>query len=279
MQRSLFSVTDARACGVAASALKQAVIKGVVTRLKRGWYTGQTLARLSQRHRLRVQAELFDHPGTVPSHHSGAVHLGYPVHRLDWTKVHLMRVNEKSAQSRPTVIIHQRVGDTTQLQPALVVLQTALICATSGLMAADHALRIKATTSSGLAECASELRHQAGNSHLSLVLNLTNGLRESPLESRTALTFHRWGWVLEPQFNVPGTPYRADARLRGTRVLVECDGQGKYDEPGAVQREKVREDDIRALGWEVVRVTTTLLDERVNLFHRVRAAISRSGRT
>lgn len=90
------------------------------------------------------------------------------------------------------------------------------------------------------------------------------------------MVFDRWGWLIEPQFEVPGTNYRADGRIEGTRVLVECDGLGKYDEPGASVREKLREDEIRALDWEVVRVTTSLLDDPPTLARRVKAAIDRA---
>ena len=58
-------------------------------------------------------------------------------------------------------------------------------------------------------------------------------------------------------------------------MLIECDGRGKYDEPGSQVREKLREDDIRALQWQVVRVTSDLLDERNTLLRRVKAAIAR----
>ncbi len=277
-QRALFSINDARACGVAPIVLQRALADGTVVRLKRGWYTSQALRHASDRHRLRVQAELHDHPGTIASHHSAAVHLGLPLHRPDWARVHLMRTGPGSAQNRPTVVIHQRVGEVVGMDPALVVAQTALGCPVSGLMAADHALRTSQILLSDVELWSTQLDNHVGHCHLPVVLRLANKLRESALESRTAITFDRWGWQLDPQFEVPGTPYRADARLRGTRVLIECDGLGKYDEPGAEQREKVREDDIRALDWEVVRVTSDLLDQRTALLHRVKAAIARSAR-
>lgn len=69
-QRALFAVTDARSCGVSPIALQQAVADRTVVRLKRGWYTAQPLPHPADRHRLRVEAELLDHPGTIPSHHS-----------------------------------------------------------------------------------------------------------------------------------------------------------------------------------------------------------------
>ncbi len=277
-QRALFTIGDARDCGVAPVILQRALADGTVTRLKRGWYTAQALRYVSDQHRLRVEAELHDHPGTIASHHSAAVQLGLPLHRPNWIRVHLMRIQPGPAQNRPTVIIHQQVGDISSIDAALVIAQTALTCPISGLMAADHALRNSQLLLDDVERWSPLLKNHVGHCHLPVVLRLANKLRESALESRTAITFDRWGWQLDPQFEVPDTPYRADARLRGTRVLIECDGQGKYDEPGAEQREKVREDDIRALNWEVVRVTSDLLDQRTALLHRVKAAIARAAR-
>lgn len=277
-QRPLFTVTDARDCGVPAVVLQRALTDGALVRLKRGWYTAQKMRNPTERHRLRVDAELRDHPGTIASHHSGAVLLGFPVHRPSWLRVHLMRTAPGSAQSRPTVVIHQRVGEVAGVDAALIVAQTALICPISGLMAADHGLRTRQIVLEDVAQWSLKLANRVGHCHLPVVLRLADGLRESPLESWAAVTFDRWGWQLDPQFEVPDTRYRADGRLRGTRVLIECDGRGKYAEPGAEHREKVREDDIRELGWEVVRVTSDLLDERATLLRRVRAAIARAAR-
>ena len=50
----------------------------------------------------------------------------------------------------------------------------------------------------------------------------------------------------------------------------------RVSEAGSELAEKVREDEIRSLGWEVVRVTTPLLDERTELIRRVNAALSRA---
>lgn len=163
--------------------MQRAVADRTVVRLKRGWYTGQRLPHAVDHHRLRVEAELRDHPATIPSHHSAAVALGLPVHRPDWSRVHLMRTVPGPAQSRPTVVIHQRVGETSGLDAALVVAQTALGCPISGLMAADHVLRSKQVTLAAVEQQASKLHSHAGHSHLAVVLRLANRLRESPLES------------------------------------------------------------------------------------------------
>ena len=189
-----------------------------------------------------------------------------------------MRVDDGPARSRPTVVIHRRVDDAAVLLPALVIAQTALTCPVSGLMAIDHALQTGSVTLADVESWCSRLKDHVGRAHLVPVLALADGRRESPLESHSALTFHHWGWRLHPQFEVPGTQYRADARLGASRVLIECDGTGKYDEQGSEMREKLREDEIRSLGWEVVRITTELLTERTKLIRRVNAALSRARR-
>lgn len=274
----ILSVGQLTRAGVTPVDTRQALAAGELTRLKRGWYTPRTMEWPTDRHALVVQAELKDHPGTVPSHQSGAILLGYPVHRPDLKRVHLMRVDDGPARSRPTVVIHRRVDDAAVLLPALVIAQTALTCPVSGLMAIDHALRTGSVTLAGVESWCSRLKDHVGRAHLVPVLALADGRRESPLESHSALTFHHWGWRLHPQFEVPGTQYRADARLGASRVLIECDGTGKYDEQGSEMREKLREDEIRSLGWEVVRITTELLTERTKLIRRVNAALSRAQR-
>lgn len=274
----ILSVGQLTRAGVTPVDTRQALAAGELTRLKRGWYTPRTMEWPTDRHALVVQAELKDHPGTVPSHQSGAILLGYPVHRPDLKRVHLMRVDDGPARSRPTVVIHRRVDDAAVLLPALVIAQTALTCPVSGLMAIDHALRTGSVTLADVESWCSRLKDHVGRAHLVPVLALADGRRESPLESHSALTFHHWGWRLHPQFEVPGTQYRADARLGASRVLIECDGTGKYDEQGSEMREKLREDEIRSLGWEVVRITAELLTERTKLIRRVNAALSRAQR-
>ena len=271
----MFTTEEARDCGLSGADLRRALSRGEIVRLKRGWFTAQPLPYTSERHRLRVVAELRDHPGTIPSHYSAAVMLGLPVHAPEWGRVHLMRTGPGAPQNRVGSTIHRQVGDASRLDAGLAAAQTALLCPESGLMALDSALRLGRTTAAAFQRWARLLEDRAGRRNLALVARLADARRESPLESRTAPHFDRWGYQLEPQFAVPGTRYRADARIVGTAVLVEADGQGKYDTPGAAFEEKVREDDLRAAGWEVVRVTHALLGDGVTLLARTRAAIER----
>ena len=267
----IFSADAAGRAGVSTFELKQAVRNGTVLRLKRGWYTGQRPQWPSDRHRLRVQIELGERANVVASHYSAAAASGLPVHRPDWRTVHLMRTDEQGPRTRSGLVIHARV----QAQPglALAIAQTALTCPVSGLMAFDAALHAERVTAAEVAAVAKSLAGLPGFAHLTPVLRLGDARRESPLESRTALTYDGWNLPLDPQFMVPGTRFRADGRIVGTAVLVESDGEGKYDDPGAGFREKVREDDLRTHGWEVVRVTSDLLDRPAMLLARTRTAL------
>lgn len=270
---SVFTTAAARRAGVSDFDLQQAVGAGKVSRLKRGWYTGQRLEWPVDRHRVRVELELQQRTNVVASHYSAAVAHGLPVHRPDWGTVHLMRTDDGGARSRSGLVLHRGVAE---LKPglALAVAQTALTCPISGLMALDAALRAEWVTLAEVSDAAKGLAGLPGACHLPTVLRLGDGRRESPLESWTALTYDGWDLSLEPQFEIPGTRFRADGRIAGTRVLVEADGQGKYDVPGASVREKLREDDVRALGWEVVRVTHDLLDNPGLLLARTRRSLA-----
>lgn len=252
------------------------MIQGELIRLKRGWYTGRTLSWPADRHRLLTLIEHRQRPETIPSHYSAAVALQLPVFRPQWPIVHLTRIVPGPAQNRIGLVIHKQVGEIVKPTAALAVAQTALLCPTSGLMAFDAALRRGLVTADDLAAVAELLHAHAGFQNLAVVQRLGDRRRESPLESRTALTFDRLGFELEPQFVVPGTSFRADGRISGTDVLVESDGEGKYEDQSDVMAEKVREDDIRTLGFEMLRVTDELLDRPRLLYARIQAALQRA---
>lgn len=269
----LFSTRQAQECGLTEVDLRDAVAREVVIRLKRGWYTAQRLEWPDDRHRLMVQIETSERDDVVASHYSAAVVLGLPVHRPDWRTVHVMRTTSGPGQHRAGLSIHKQVGEHSTLGSALAIAQTGLLSVESGLMAYDAALRSDVVSAAELATVANGLRGRVGYRRLPVILRLGNGLRESPLESRTALTFDRWGYRLVPQFEVPGTRYRADARLEDSNLLIEADGSGKYDDPSALIEEKAREDELRADGWRVIRVTDDMLNRPKVLHARVQTIL------
>src|SRR5699024_1062457 len=68
----------------------------------------------------------------------------------------------------------------------------------------------------------------------------------------------------------------ADLKLKDLKVLAEFDGQGKYSDPGALFAEKRREDQIRDLGYEVVRLTWADLAHPARVRQKILAAIARA---
>jgi very-short-patch-repair endonuclease len=85
------------------------------------------------------------------------------------------------------------------------------------------------------------------------------GRSESPLESRAWELWVDAGLPLPEQQAV----IRVDGRFcapvdflwRGARLVVEVDGLAKYAEPGELQREKVRQNQLVAAGYLVLRFT------------------------
>lgn len=274
----LFTTGRAHELGLTEVDLRGAVADDTIVRLKRGWYTAQNLNWPEDRHRMLVRIETSERPGVIASHYSAAVVLGLPVHRPDWGIVHVMRTTSGPGQHRAGLTIHKQVGEYSAPSTALAIAQTGLLSIDSGLMAFDAALRSGSVSGADLKVVSGELKGWVGHRRLSVILRLGDGRRESPLESRTALTFDRWGYRLEPQFEVPGTRYRADARLEGTNLLIETDGSGKYDDPSVLIAEKVREDDLRADGWRVVRVTDELLNRPKVLYARVQTVLREASR-
>lgn len=84
---------------------------------------------------------------------------------------------------------------------------------------------------------------------------------ESPFEEAVAEELSKRGWHLVPQVGISGFridigvkhPDKAGAYLSG----VECDGATYHSSATARDRDKVREQVLRGLGWNIVRVWST----------------------
>ncbi|MCV9940420.1 DUF3320 domain-containing protein [Boseaceae bacterium BT-24-1] len=84
---------------------------------------------------------------------------------------------------------------------------------------------------------------------------------ESPFEEAVAEQLARFGWQVVPQVGISGFrvdlgvkhPDRAGAYLAG----IECDGATYHSSATARDRDKVREQVLRGLGWNIVRVWST----------------------
>ncbi len=155
-----------------------------------------------------------------------------------------------------------------------------------GLIAADAALRTTACTREELTDVLARQAHWPGQAQAARVINLADGRAGSPGETELRL------FVLEEDLPTPelgmhvvgasGTDYVTDLGWEGLRTIGEFDGRGKYvanvsmgpDHP--LWQEKVREDDMRAAGWQVVRVVHEDFDHRSALKSRFLTAFDRS---
>lgn len=87
------------------------------------------------------------------------------------------------------------------------------------------------------------------------------GSFESPFEEAVAAQLESRGWQVVPQVGVSG--FRIDLGVRhpdlaGTYLAgIECDGATYHRAHTARDRDKVREQVLRGLGWEIIRVWST----------------------
>lgn len=87
------------------------------------------------------------------------------------------------------------------------------------------------------------------------------GTMESPFEEAVAAQLEQRGWHVVPQVGVSG--FRIDLGIRhpdhGGLYLagVECDGATYHSSATARDRDKVREQVLRGLGWNILRVWST----------------------
>jgi hypothetical protein len=110
-----------------------------------------------------------------------------------------------------------------------------------------------------------------------------DGLSESVGESRARVLFSALG-LPQPELQVilhdaDGLAGRVDFLFREQRTIVEFDGLAKYDGPGghqALAREKRREDRLRAMGYEVVRLVWSDLADPQRVWRLIRAAFARA---
>jgi len=285
----VFSYARAVAVGASPEGLRQAHRKGDITRLHQGWYTPGRPRDPLERHRLRLVALLQEYEGrAVASHVSALVWHGLPLEGVDLGVVHLMwRHRDVAFRSYSRTHIHERLpGDwitasARAVDPALAVVQAGMSHVSSLLVAADAALRIGSVTPSRMRAAAEALKGQRGITAARKAVDWCDGRHESPGETLAAQLLRSLGYSAIPQVVInrseaPGRVYVADFLIEGTRVIVEFDGRGKYDDPNILFAEKRREDELRRLGYTVVRLTWEDLSRPEHVRRRLVAAVALS---
>ncbi|MGZ0151628.1 type IV toxin-antitoxin system AbiEi family antitoxin domain-containing protein [Kribbella sp. WER1] len=246
-------------------------------------------------HRRLVHAAMNSmRPGTaVVSHHSALVMHGVPVWLADLSEVQLTRT--AGARSGPrTDVRHHRssltTSDVTTVDGLAVTALTRAVVEVAGtssfeagVVSADAAFRRSDVNEDELRR----LREVTcnGGPRIRAVLDFADPLSESVGETRLRVLLHNEGLpapALQAEFaDADGFVGRVDFWFPEYNTVVEFDGLTKYGDgsPEVLVREKLREDRLRALGLEVVRITWADLEHPARTAMRIRQAFDRARRT
>lgn len=288
----VFSAATAHENGISGALLRSLVSRGACHPLHRGWYSVVRPTTDKHRHVLRVTALLQEYGEAVMASHCSAVALlGLPDHDIDWGTVHLMwRDPERPFRAFSRVHVHERVDGAgldhagATVDVALAAVQVGLRSQLGMLVVADHLLGRGLTTPTRLAAALGALAGQRGVTRARAALPWCDSRHGSPGETLTAHVLRGLGYAFTPQHEVrrrehPGRVFYADFLIEGTNVLVEFDGRAKYDpelNPDAARanfQEKLREDELRRLGYVVVRLTWADLARPALVRARIEAAL------
>jgi very-short-patch-repair endonuclease len=168
--------------------------------------------------------------------------------------------------------------------PALAILGAAMTGGIeTGVVAADAALAAGTTTLSDLQTWLGQLSRHRDKTHARQAVQLADARSESVGESRARLLLHAIGFRPTPQVEIRDMQGRlvgrVDFLLERERIIVEFDGLMKYANANgreALAAEKSREDRLRALGYEFVRLTWAELSRPATVERLMRQALVRT---
>ncbi len=287
----LLTLTQALAVGLTPDQVRQRVRSGRWLRVSTGIYLrGSTAeqdpyedARLL--HVARATAAAMTHEDSVICLHSAAAVHGLPTVSRPPDVVHLISDAGRSG-IRAGVSVHRLplamdevitsdVPVTTPLRTWLDVTRFGSL--PDSLAIGDAAVRRGLTTVLEIQQRVDGLDGR-GCRMARLAATLVDGRRESPLESWSAVCFHRWQLPApQPQVVIRDGDGRFVARVdflwEDAKVIGEADGVLKYDDRQALVDEKRREDRLRELGFRVVRWGWADLNAKEELRWRLTTAL------
>jgi hypothetical protein len=294
----IVSRADLGAAGLRARDVARLRAAGSLTALARGWYAVGPIPHDDERHVLTVRAMLRSHEGrAVAGHHSALLMLGLPTLGADLQVVRLSRRTPGPTNTTPRVRLGRAVPERLQrsetVAPGLAVVQHGIsVGPLSALVAADAALRLVLVTPGDLDEAIDAVRQHPHTAGIEQMLTHADGRHESPGETRLGHALRLLGIRATPQVRLTAGRRTAivDFLLDDAPVAIEFDGRVKYGrtadelDPFGRRRpatevlweEKRREDWVRELGYEMVRVVHSDLDEPRSLDARIRRAVSRA---
>lgn len=297
-----FSRRDAIVAGYSDADLRRCVASGEWMRVTRGAYAArcpaleamppwEQAAWVHERtaraiyHRLRGRA--------VVSHQSALLLHGVRVAELDLHRVHVTRMSGSGRSdravcqhaARPVVQVICELDGVRTTAPARAVVETVRSASVPvAVSVVDQVLRLRLATPQAMTDALVPFAGRSGIRTAARAVQFGDGRAESVGES--------WLRVLLADLGLPAPLPQAEIRdehgllvgrvdflFEQYGVIVEFDGAVKYADggPRALLAEKAREDRLRDLGYQVVRVSWPDLSQPAELLAKIRRAIARSG--
>ena len=298
---------DLEARGITAGEIRSRVRSGSLVRVRRGAYAPTAdpepadASNAVRRHRLMLDATVLQlSPEWVVSHMSAALLHGLPTWNDQLARVQLTRGRPGGGKTRPDVLVRglpleadqivHLAGRKVTALPRTVLDLACLLPLTRSVAVGDAALRLGLDRIQ-LESVVADGARRTGIGRARIASGMLDMRSESPGESASRVIFQLRGL---PAPDLQYEVYAADGRLVGRcdaawpelRTLGEFDGRTKYGRllrPGqrsedVVYAEKLREDALRELGWEVVRWTWADLRNSDELVRRIERAFERGRR-
>ena len=287
--------------GYSHSELAQQQRAGQLHHLRRGAYAAGNLDDPALRHLRLVEATVrLAAPDAVVSHLSAAVVHGLPVFAPFPERVQLTRTGISSGKVRGGIHLHATSLDPSEVLVANGIRVTGLartvvdvgrtVSFNQAVVTGDAARR-RGLSPSEIEECLERSARRPGLTQARRVAGFLDPLSESPGESLSRIVLHTLG--IDPavaQYEVHDLEGRlvgrADFGWEQHRTLGEFDGRVKYGRllklgqtaGDVIYAEKVREDALRDLGWQVVRWTYADLKTPDVIADRLSRAFARGHR-
>ncbi|MDX3003773.1 type IV toxin-antitoxin system AbiEi family antitoxin domain-containing protein [Kribbella solani] len=300
-QGGVYTRAQAAACGYTTGQIGERIQDGRWVRIRHGQYAEAVeqahLAPWDQQvfeHRRRVYAVMnaLRRGSVAVSHQSALVLHGVPLWGTGFAEVQVSRL-DRDHGGRVAGVRHHRGrlydADMTAVDglPVTTVMRAwfELACTSSfetAVVSADAVLRDHPVEEDDVRRLLDVTEYWPGSATARSALRFANPLSESVGESRLRVLMHTHGLpapLLQHVFHdAYGFVARVDFYFPAERTVVEFDGLLKYadGDRDTLIREKTREDGLRALGLQVVRVTWTDLDHPTQPIARIHQAFRRA---
>jgi very-short-patch-repair endonuclease len=294
-----FSHADALRAGFSPAAIRHRLSSRAWIRLRRGvfvtsecWQAGTQ----RDRHLMNAMAALLLAPaGAVVSHESAVLWHGLetldrriPTHPsvTAWLPRSVRAPAATSYRLKRAALPSSHVcrdGSLPVTAPARTVVDMGrTVPFAAGVVLADSALRLRLCSLEALHATYYDCQTWPGGLAAGRAVHFADPKAESAFESYMRVGLHLQG-LPTPQTQVPirigRYLYRPDFWWEKERTIGEADGLLKYANDQALRDEKLREDRLRDMGFEVVRVTwQQMRDEPEVVAQRFRAAFERGRR-